>query len=99
MTTTEIRFNELVAAGIPMMEARYEAQFPADFAFEITANPEPDEPANMYFVRMYDPATLTTLDNYTTDRPYDDVEAAREVQAFPDFEERMDYYESRGIGR
>jgi hypothetical protein len=70
MQTTQSRYNSLVAAGIPTPEARYEATLEPDFAFDITTNPEPDQASGLYFVRMYDPATLETLDRFTTDDPY-----------------------------
>lgn len=96
MQTTQSRYNSLVAAGIPTLEARYEATLEPDFAFDITANPEPDQASELYFVRMYDPATLETLDRFSTDDPYGMVDAARFTQAF-DFEERMDLYAEMGL--
>lgn len=72
-----------------------EGEFDNDFRFEITRNPEPDDPASMYFVAIYATPSQQVTERYTTDRPYDDVAAAREAQAIP-FEERMALYAERG---
>lgn len=56
--------------------------FDNDFRFEITENPEPDDPASMYFVRQIATPSQQVLEAFTTDRPYDAVEAAREAQVF-----------------
>jgi hypothetical protein len=66
--------------------------FDNDFRFVITANPEPDDPASLYFVSMIATPSQKVIESFTTDDPYSAVEAAREVQAFPDPEEREAYY-------
>lgn len=64
-----------------------------DFRYEITANPEPDDPASMYFVARFDWRTGAEIEAFTTDDPYRDVEAARLSQRHPyggpDHDERL----------
>jgi hypothetical protein len=60
-----------------------------DFRYVIKANPEPDQPSDMYSVEIFDWKTGASLERFTTDDPGRDVEASREAQEF-DFEERME---------
>lgn len=66
-----------------------------DFRFEITRNPEPDDPSTLYFVEVFAVPSGERLESFTTSDPYGAVEAAREAQAIP-FEERMALYADRG---
>lgn len=66
-----------------------------DIRFEIEKNPEPDDPSNLYFVRVFDWRTGKELESYTTDDPYAGVEAAREAQEYT-LEQRFDMYAERG---
>jgi hypothetical protein len=75
---------------------------PEDFRFEITANPEPDDPSSLYYVRQIAlPGAAwhveTVIDEFVTGDPYGLVEAARERQAIPDLEERLAYYAEIGL--
>lgn len=72
-----------------------------DFRFEITALDEP-EMGCTHFVRMIefpgpDWPCETVIESFTTDNPYGAVEAARELQAYPDMEERFAMYYERGF--
>lgn len=80
-----------------------------DFRFEIVALEEP-EVGCTHLVRVislvevppderWPVATIVdgeVLETFTTDDPYGAVEAAREVQAIPDIEERWALYAERG---
>lgn len=66
-----------------------------DFRFDITRNPEPDQASDMFFVEViatYYGEDYGTVERFTTDDPYSAVEAARIAQAYPDLEERDDFY-------
>lgn len=65
-----------------------------DFRFIIETMPEPELGAT-YMVTVVAHGSGRQLERFTTDHPYDEVEAAREAQAIP-FEERMDMYAERG---
>lgn len=72
-----------------------DGEFDNDFRYEITPNPEPSEPADLFFVRRIATPSQKVIESFTTDDPYRDVEAAREVQNIP-MEERWDMYAERG---
>jgi hypothetical protein len=55
-----------------------------DFRYEIERNPEPDDPATLYYVRVYGIETGDLLEAFTTDDPGREIEAAREVQEIQD---------------
>lgn len=56
----------------------------SDFRFEITANPEPDDPMSTHLVEIFDVETGKLLERHITGDPYGMVEAAREVQEAQD---------------
>jgi hypothetical protein len=60
-----------------------------DFFFVIEANPEPDEPANLYFVDVAARGSGRVIDSYTASDPYAGVASAREAQAYS-LEERWE---------
>lgn len=75
-----------------LLAGRYERRErpadPGDFRFDIQLNPEPDDPSNLYFVRMIDDRGKV-VDSYTSDDPYAAVEAFRETQIYS-LEERWE---------
>lgn len=86
----------MVKFGAMQSTATEEAQVPdTDFRFEITVNPEPDDPSTTHFVEVFGVPSGERLEAFTTGDPYGAVEAAREAQAIP-FEERMALYADRG---
>ena len=65
-----------------------------DFRFEVHANPEPDDPSNLYYIAQiatFDGQDAGVIDAWTTDAPYAAVEAAREAQEYT-LEERLGPY-------
>lgn len=67
-----------------------------DFFFVITANPEPDDAASLYWVEVARRGSGELLESFTTGDPYGAVEAAREAQVFT-LEERLDRYAEMGL--
>lgn len=58
-----------------------------DYHFEITRNPEPDFPGDLYFVRRIHVGTGAIVESFSTDDPHAAVEAFRICEA-TSFEER-----------
>lgn len=74
----------------------------ADVRFEITANPEPDQPGDEYLLEVIElPGPVwhveTVIDSFFTSDPGGFIEAWRERQAMPDLETRLAHYAAMGL--
>lgn len=72
-----------------------DGEFDNDFRFEITTNPEPDDPGSTHFLVQYSVPSQREMIHLTTGDPYGFIEAARERQAVPDLEDRLALYAER----
>jgi hypothetical protein len=70
--------------------------FDYDFRFEVTTNPEPDSPSDLFFIQEIGVPSQMVHDSWTTGEPYEYIAAARERQAVPDLEDRLELYAERG---
>lgn len=64
-----------------------DGEFDHDFRFEYVANPEPDQPSDMYFISRFATPSQQELESFTTDDPGREIGAARYCQTVP-LEER-----------
>jgi len=80
-----------------LLAGRYETRErpadPGDYRFDIKPNPEPDDPSNLYFVRVINDQGEVVAAHYAQD-PYAEVEAFRETQIYS-LEERWEMQAER----